>query len=228
MPAATGPGGGRVAAGGPEAGGLRKAEESIGGRVNRVIDVFAVADRRELERLTGLTYGGYADPLSATVVITGHGRVWRALHHEIMHVVSVQLWGVPAAPDGWLLEGLGTLAMEQCAGREFDALAAHLLAERRLPGLTALIEEFHSIDDVVSYIGVASAAGWIRDRHGRDAVRALWQQGVAGAIPGRTVAELESGWHGHLRTITPAAAEDFDRIREGGCHEPARGRQSAG
>ena len=116
-----------------------------------------VSSRPEMTRLVGQPAGGYAEPGedSAFFIITPTGSV--PFRHELMHVLSFGLWGQPAQPEAWVVEGLGTLAPGRCGPFSLDQLAAALADESRLVPLDMLLAyTYANTDDVVIYAESAS------------------------------------------------------------------------
>ena len=180
-----------------------------------------VNSRPEMTRLVGQPAGGYAEPAedSAFFVVSTSGSV--PLRHELMHVLSFGLWGQPAQPEAWVVEGLGTLAPGRCGPFSLHQLAAALADEGRLVPLDTLRQyTYTDTDDVVIYAESASFLAFMHQRHGPGALRQLWQQGLplTAAELGTTPAVLEAAWRARLAAI-PAGDRrvDWSYVRTNGC-----------
>jgi hypothetical protein len=138
-----------------------------------------------------------------------------------MHVLSFGLWGKPAQPEAWIVEGLGTLAPGRCGPFSLHQLAAALADEGRLVPLdTLLTYTYDNTNDVVIYAESASFLAFVHERYGRAALRQLWQQSLAptAANLGTTPATLEAAWRAKVEAISAAdRGVDWSHIRTKGC-----------
>lgn len=180
-----------------------------------------VSSRPEMTRVAGHPAGGYAEPGedSAFFLVTPTASV--PLRHELMHVLSFGLWGQPAQPEAWVVEGLGTLAPGRCGPFSLHQLAAAWADEDRLVPLDTLLGyTYANTDDVVIYAESASFLKFVYERYGPAALRQLWQQSLAptAAHLGATPATIEAAWRTRL-TMIPAADRhvDWDYVRTKGC-----------
>lgn len=180
-----------------------------------------VSSRPEMTRLVGQPAGGYAEPGedSAFFIVTPTGSA--PFQHELMHVLSFGLWGQPAQPEAWVVEGLGTLAPGRCGPFSLHQLAAALADEGRLVPLDTLVEyTYANTGDVVIYAESASFLTFVQERYGPAVLRQLWQQGLTptAAHLGTTPATLEAAWRQQLAGI-PAAERrvDWNHVRTKGC-----------
>ncbi|HEU4681411.1 MAG TPA: hypothetical protein VFS51_06670 [Gemmatimonadales bacterium] len=180
-----------------------------------------VSSRPEMTRLVGQPAGGYAEPGedSAFFIVTPTGSV--PFRHELMHVLSFGLWGQPAQPEAWVVEGLGTLAPGRCGPFSLHQLAAALADEGRLVPLDTLMGyTYANTNDVVIYAESASFLTFVHERYGPAALRQLWQQSLTptAAHLGTTPAILEAAWRARLAAI-PAADRrvDWNHVRTNGC-----------
>lgn len=167
------------------------------------LKLFFVGSREQMKPFVGWTPGGLAVPGESAAIFVTNDSVRPALRHELMHVVSHQSWGPPAAD--WVSEGLAMDAVGRCHGYGIDEMAASLSSEGRLVPLAALPRVFDSrgAQGVVYYTHAASVLRWIRDRHGADALRRIWNEGLAG-VPGASGGDVESldrEWRAHLATV---------------------------
>src|SRR5918992_807282 len=182
-----------------------------------------VSSRPELTRLVGQPGGGYAEPAedSAFFVASPTGIPSIPLRHELMHVLSFGLWGQPAQPEAWIVEGLGTLAPGRCGSYSLHQLAAALTDEGRLVPLDTLLQyTYAETDDVVIYAESGSFLAFVHERHGPAAIRRIWQQGLkqTAAYLGTTPSAIEAAWRARVAAI-PATDRrvDWGQIRTKGC-----------
>jgi hypothetical protein len=189
------------------------------------IQLLFVTSRAQMREIVGRPAGGFAlvepgEGGDAGVFVGRPSDGLGALRHEIMHLVTYKQWGEPVAPTDWIVEGTATWAVGTCAGYAFDPLAARLLADGRLPTLDALVHHFDDVDNLNAYLASASLVQYFRERNGVPTLRAIWRQGLAGALAalGATPASAEAAWRTYLRTrVTPAPARAWDDIRTRGC-----------
>ena len=189
-------------------------------RYDRPLDAFLVEGREDLRALTGTPVGSTADPLGSTVVLAKFGSLETVVHHEVMHVLSVNVWGEPPEPAAWLREGLATYAAGRCAAYSLHQLSANMDRSGELLPLETLITDFYKHSDLVTYLESGSVIQYLYDTRGRDFLRKAWQQGLARALTeaGSSIAAFERAWLTHLRT-TPLQPEivDWKTIKGIGC-----------
>jgi len=188
--------------------------------VRDTVELFLVDSREQARQLTGQGYMGQAIPGELTaffVVEPGKPPLFR---HEIMHALSLKLWGTPRTAS-WLSEGVATWAQDRCQGHGVDAIAAGFLRDGRLPALGELANRFWEIDEMHAYITAGSAVAFVAHAGGAGAVEALWKlDPQANAHPlGAGGVEMEAAWRRHLGSIPPARL-DTARLRQHGCGEP--------
>ena len=197
--------------------------ELLGSRTYLQLPIYLVfvSSRPEMTRLVGLAAGGYAEPGedSAFFIITPDGSP--PFRHELMHVLSFGLWGEPAQPEAWIVEGLGTLAPGRCGPFSLDQLVAALADEGRLVPLDTLLQyTYANTDDVVIYAESASFLAFVHERYGPAALRQIWEQSLAptAANLGTTPATLEATWRARLAAIPVADRHvDWGYVRTKGC-----------
>lgn len=180
-----------------------------------------VSSRPELTQLVGQQGGGYAEPAEDSAIFVASPTGSIPLRHELMHVLSFGVWGQPAQPEAWVVEGLGTLAPGRCGSYSLHQLAAALADEGRLVPLDTLLQyTYADTDDVVIYAESASFLDFVHQRYGAVVIRRIWQQGLtpAAAHLGTTPAALEAAWRARLAAI-PATDRrvDWSQVRTKGC-----------
>lgn len=62
--------------------------------------VFAFGSREEVEAVSGDGSNGWADPLGNNASVVARPECRPVFRHEVMHVVSIRLWGHPLEPEG--------------------------------------------------------------------------------------------------------------------------------
>jgi len=78
-----------------------------------------------MEALTAMTPKGFAPIGHDTVLLVVNEETRPYLRHEVFHVVSINLWGIPRT---WLREGSAMYADGECLGYDqaVTTLAAYL------------------------------------------------------------------------------------------------------
>jgi hypothetical protein len=184
------------------------------------IHVFYVESRERMKRLVGYPVTGWTEAESGTTVLVA-SEDWSPFErHEIMHVLSLTVWGPPREPGDWLQEGIGAAAEDRCgayAGRQF---AAGLARRGEIIPLSTLISAFRREDDLVAYLEAGSLVTYLLETYGLASLWKLWHDG-AGAAPaafGKPLEEIELDWRRWLDlTPDPAPDVDLERISDKGC-----------
>jgi hypothetical protein len=189
------------------------------------LDVFYVESRADMERLTGYPVTGMSYTRDHTVVLV-FSETWRAFErHEIAHVISRSVWGEPGPPEAPALEGLAVFVDGDCGGYPVSRVVRAVYDRGLLLDLDRLFGSFRAEDDLVAYLEAASLFDFITAHGGIEAVREVWEEGLA-AAPGwlgldrseferRWLSELESRWE-------PVPDGAWRRIRADGCGIDAR------
>lgn len=181
------------------------------------LELFLVDSRAQAEQLTGRGPMGQAIAGELTaffVVLPGRGPAFR---HEIMHALSLTLWGTHRT-GSWLSDGVATWAAGTCQGKSVDAIAAGFLARGELLPLRELAARFWEVDELHAYLSAGSAVNHVARTGGNAAVEALWKHDpAAGEHPlGAEGVTMEAAWRAHLATV-PAATVDTVLLRRHGC-----------
>jgi hypothetical protein len=163
-----------------------------------VIDVFVVASRDQMQRLTGQSTNAIAYHRSRVIVLTITSEWSATSAHEILHVIAMNSWGVGPV---WLNEGLAVLADGTWQGQPLHAAAKALLDRDQLVPLDELIKEFRTLAPAIAYPQAGSLIQYIADQYGIAAVKLLWQQESADFlhIVGKDLETVEKEWRAFLR-----------------------------
>jgi hypothetical protein len=127
--------------------------------------------------------------------------------HEIMHVISMNLWGWNAEQDVWQREGLANVASMPEWPYTIDAMAAQARRDgdqRTVADLTGpKFFDGERIDHFRAYMLASSFVEFLLLAGGVDKFRELWQQGLGAthAIYGYDLSELARQWEATLRTV---------------------------
>ncbi len=184
------------------------------------LDVFYVSSRDEMERLTGFPVTGMSYSEDYTVALV-FNETWRAFEdHEIAHVVSQTVWGEPGPPKAPTLEGLAVYVDGECGGYPIGRVVRTMYDRRLLLDLDRLLGSFRVEDDLVAYLQAGSLFGFIEASGGIDAVREVWEAGLAATprVLGLKRAEFEGRWLSALEADSdPVPDEAWRAIRAEGC-----------
>jgi len=184
------------------------------------IDLFYLDAREKMIPLIGFRPKGWTEAESNTVLLACNDEV-RAYHrHEIMHNLSLNLWGLPLEPEAWLLEGLAVFADTPCLGYGLHEIAAHLQHEQKLIPLDTLINKFREQNDMTAYMESGSLVQFIYENYGRDKLRNLWQQGVKhlSEALGNNLDAIDKAWQQFLQKFGRDKKKvDWQLLTEKGC-----------
>ena len=192
---------------------------------DKIISIFYCESRDQVKEICSYPVRGISQPGSRTVLTIRNGEETGREAHEIMHVVSFDLWGgwewkrAPAL--SWLSEGLACYADVPCNGYEPAELAAHILknTENSVP-LDSLATNFRQQPEMIGYMLMASFVQFVRDQYGMELFHALWNEGYDGfeKVFGKDVATIEQEWHKYMDTKYPnPQVPDWADLTEHGC-----------
>ena len=192
---------------------------------DKVINFFYCDSRDQVKEICSYPVRAWSDPGSRTVLTIRNGEEIGREAHEIMHVVSLDLWGgwewkrAPAL--SWLSEGLATYADIPCNGYKPAELAAHILknTENSVP-LDSLATNFRQHPEMIGYMLMASFVQFILDQYGMELFHKLWNEGYDGfeKVFGKDVVTVEQEWHKYMDTKYPnPQVPDWADLTKNGC-----------
>ena len=199
------------------------------------LKVFYVRSRDEVKGVTGMTGMGITRAAYNAVVLVAADTIRPAHRHEVMHAVSLRLWGQPgAAPDdprepsnaaafyrgGWLREGVATAADNGCVPWSARGIAAQMIAENERIPLDTLTAAFYQKDGLSAYLQGGSLVEFLLEAYGRDRFKRLWRLGAdsIAAVYAKPSAKIEAEWLDWLKA-TPMAERPASvaAVRGPGC-----------
>lgn len=186
---------------------------------NETIRLFLYDDVDELKRITGVAAGGYSTPLESHIPFDND----QTRLHELVHVVAQRFKEHGPEPRNlFFAEGLANAVLEFVTGVHVDAVAAFYRQRKQLPPLA----EFHAIGDY--YAWLSSHPGfngydvggswilWLLDTYGAKKVRSYCAGVPAKEAFGKSLEELEKGWHARLdKVVLRPGLEALLRERQG-------------
>jgi hypothetical protein len=185
------------------------------------IDVFHLASRDHMKRITGYPVRGWADPAARAVLLVRSSTANQGERHEITHVLSHAFWGPSRdwLTTGWMSEAVATYAGGPCSGYSIDEIAAYLDRQGELIPLDSLARGFRSYNDLVAYLQAGSFIGYVHETYGVQPIRALWERGFEGfeAILGKSPAAADAEWRENLRAKYPEPNIDWAPLKKAGC-----------
>ena len=203
--------------------------------------VFVLGSREDVEAVMGTGYNGWADPAGKNVAVVARPECRPVFRHEIMHAVSLLLWGNPLGPDrdphppadrklfeqgGWLREGIAAAAEDLYVTYSYRGMAAQWQAEGALLPLDTLVNAFYHQDDLAAYLQSGSLVQYLLEQYGRDRLRLVWRDGPSAfeRAYGRSASQLEAEWHAWLRATPASARPATIALARGEDHCPPRRR----
>lgn len=173
--------------------------------------VFHVDSREQMRALVGAGTTGWT-AVDAHAVFVVASPTWVPFtRHEVMHAVSLTLWGEPRDRAGWLREGLPAAAENRCGASTGRGVAARLLAEGTLPRLGQLVHDFDALaraDDLAAYLGAGALVQYLLERRDAATLARVWRGGAAGmpGAYGESLPALDAAWRAWL-AATPASEQ---------------------
>lgn len=184
------------------------------------VRLFVTRSRDDVELLQGIGTLGWSDPESLTVAVVANDMCRPVFRHELMHVVSLRLWGPPFARKNatdsanalgfdrasWLREGIAAAAEDLWMKYSYRGMAAAWQAEGGMIPLDSLANAFARYDDLTTYVQSGTLVQYLMSTYGVARFHQLWREGFD-ALPkiyGKPMSEIEREWHAWIER-TPVA-----------------------
>ncbi len=157
------------------------------------LSFFVVVDRDRMKDLIGRRSNGTGYYTSNALCLVGTESIRHGATHELLHVIAMNLWGVP---QRWVNEGAAVDATGPWHGYDVHAVCKHLRADDALPSLRELTRRFDRLPSLVKYPAAGSFVRYLRNNYGIDSVRRVWDGGgrVLPDVTGMELAALEAAW----------------------------------
>jgi hypothetical protein len=183
------------------------------------IDLFYLESRAQMTAIIGGRATGFAQASTRTVLLVTNPE-WRGFErHEIMHVVSEQTWGRPAAGMAWLQEGLAQAADGACAGYSNTDVMLDLTKRHGWIPLDAMLTKFREQPDLRAYLQAAAFVDYLLRQYGPRPLESLWRRGARrdSLLGGHTLLAQERRWKRHLSPRQDLSPSTLARIESHGC-----------
>jgi hypothetical protein len=196
---------------------------------DKVIDFFYCDSQDQVKEISAYPDRTLSSHLSShgstTILATLNSEVRGHESHEIMHIVSLSVWGgwewkYPTS-QSWLSEGLATYADIPCNGYKPTELAAHILknTDDSVP-LDSLAIDFSQYPEMIGNILMASFVQFILDQYGMEHFHKLWVARYEGIedVFGKDITKVEQEWHKYMEANYPnPQVPDWADLTENGC-----------
>jgi hypothetical protein len=161
--------------------------------------LFLLADREDFKPIVGQRAGGWTEPAANAILAVAGEAEPPPLRHEFAHLLSHRRWGRPRTY--WLSEGVAVFAVGHCAGKSLHAWA--LAAREAGDPLTLQSLVPFDFSRAAPHLIAGSFVQHVAERHGIDAVRVLWTEGLPAShrATGLSAEALEAEWVAHLETV---------------------------
>jgi hypothetical protein len=170
----------------------------LGGNPSLRISVFLVESRPRMKELVGHETNGVAGAAVQAAIYSD--KVKAIGGHESCHILARALWG--DAHGVWVNEGLAVYSDDQWWGLPLHSLARGMMDRHQLVALRDLARNMRKYDDVVTYPELGSFVKFVYETRGRDAVKALWQNGAP-----KDLDQLEKAWLAEVAKAEPKSVD---------------------
>ncbi|MFW6131990.1 MAG: hypothetical protein ACOC5F_05285 [Candidatus Aminicenantaceae bacterium] len=161
---------------------------------NDTIHVFIVDSRTKMKDLLGWETNGSAFPKHNVVCYIYSQLIKANTSHEIMHIISMNLWG---NSDPWIREGLAVYSDDNWHGYSLHGLCKYLMLKGKLLPLKNIMTKFNSYDDLLTYPQAGSFVKFLYENYDLEIVQYVWKKGWRSIheIIGKDLGVLEQEWH---------------------------------
>lgn len=170
----------------------------------KAIDILFVNSRKEMLRYTGMKSRGVAYYYRNAVFSLTYQND-SPIKHEMMHMISAELWGIPANSSMWLYEGLATYSAGYCSDYSLEQIYQYYLQTDKLIPIDSLASRFRDYNDLITYTESAFYVKYLIDNYGFDNIKQLWTEGMDSfyEIYGSTIIEFEENLKTEFKTKYP-------------------------
>lgn len=187
---------------------------------DKIINVFYLESREEMERIVGRSYSGFTNWTASGIFVVFNPE-WRSFDkHELTHLFTLGMWGNPDATSRWMIEGIAVYCDGLCREYAVDDIAFHFLSHNQLPPLKDFFNNYATLGEIRGGFYAASVIGFIRRTYGPEAIRNLWINGSGNVMEflGDDLHAVESAWKNYLKLKVGKEVQiDLEAIEDFGC-----------
>lgn len=194
--------------------------------IDDTIRIEFVGSRADMKNRTTVAVAGLTLPEVKTVLCTIDQQVEQSspIQHELMHLMAVLRWGMPAADNQWLNEGLATYAAGKegtCTPYSFAEMYQYFLSNGKIIPIESLRYHFYDHFDMISYTQSAYLVQQLLQQYSIRQFEQLWRAGIDQFEPiyGISFAQFEQQLRNQLAQQHPQAMQlDWDKFKRGCRH----------
>jgi hypothetical protein len=145
------------------------------------ITIQFVSSRAEMKKYTGMPAGGVANiqPLKIVYLLDNIQEGGPPIKHELMHIITLSVWGYPDRTSDWIKEGIAAFAEDQCNGYNVEQIYRFFSANNMLLPTDSLAAQFYREPEMIAYHQSAYIVQYLLANYGTEKLKELWTQGIA-------------------------------------------------
>lgn len=139
--------------------------------------------RKEMKQQVGSPATGWTNMWTQEIHVVANDSedriVKTPIKHEIMHMITMTLWGYPHDNLIWLNEGMATYAGDDCNEIKSGEIYHYFLTEEMLLPIDSLSNSFYNQDDMIAYHQSAYIVEYLMKKYGVQKIEEFWKKGFA-------------------------------------------------
>tara|TARA_R110001583_G_scaffold195104_1_gene369197 strand:+ start:918 stop:1733 length:816 start_codon:yes stop_codon:yes gene_type:complete len=142
-----------------------------------------LTDRDEMKKYTATKASGITYEWIKTVYIVDSykkGEVKAPIKHELMHLMTMTLWGYPEKTSTWMNEGLAAFAENNCNNYNVQQIYRYFLENKMLLPIDSLADDIYKQPEMIAYHQSAYIVEYLISNYGFEKFKELWRTGLDG------------------------------------------------
>lgn len=150
--------------------------------LHEFIDTFTirfVESRQEMKAYTGNPASGITiiEPQKIIYLLVNEKEVGAPIDHELMHMITLVVWGNPDRTSLWMHEGIAAFSQNNCNGYNDEQIYRYFAASRMLLPMDSLASRFYQEPEMIAYHQAGCMVEYLLRKYGVEKFRDLWRQG---------------------------------------------------
>ncbi|MEL6866702.1 MAG: hypothetical protein AAFP19_19915, partial [Bacteroidota bacterium] len=155
----------------------------------------------ESKEMVAKKISAWADAQQPDIHLVANEESEPPLQRELMQIMAIQQWGLPAKSSAWMKEGLASYAANSSDGYTVDQIYRYMLEHNHLLPMNLLTSDFYNQSAIIGRHQSAYIVQYLLEQYGLAQFEQLWKAGFGQfeAIYSQSFEEVEKALHQAIR-----------------------------